>query len=174
MLLLELAINSEHLHGLSCLPREFVTDHLDADLLAHLEPKVAHEILIDPWLEFTHPKLLSVVGLLSSVHLIVPECGLAILSWSRGSHRLTIGRRELHLAGTSLIIGLAWRIAVLCWSLTWRAFSLSSWRKLSVVVERHGDRVVIQEGIQRSKSKSISQLVDALCSLRLDDIATSH
>lgn len=37
------------------LPRELVADHLHTDLLAHLEPKVANEVLIDPWLEFTHP-----------------------------------------------------------------------------------------------------------------------
>lgn len=37
------------------LPRELVTDHLDVDLLTHLEPKVADEVLIDPGLELTHP-----------------------------------------------------------------------------------------------------------------------
>lgn len=38
------------------LPRELVTDHLDVHLLAHLEPEVADEVLIDPGLELTHPE----------------------------------------------------------------------------------------------------------------------
>ena len=37
------------------LPRKLVADHLDTDLLAHLEPKVAHEVLVDPGLKLTHP-----------------------------------------------------------------------------------------------------------------------
>lgn len=37
------------------LPREFVTDHLDVDLLAHTEPDAADEVLIDPWLKLSHP-----------------------------------------------------------------------------------------------------------------------
>jgi hypothetical protein len=37
------------------LPREFVTNHLDADLFAHLEPKVAHKVLINPWFKLAHP-----------------------------------------------------------------------------------------------------------------------
>lgn len=43
------------------LPRKLVADHLHADLLAHLKPQVAHKVLIDPWLQFTHPSLLSVL-----------------------------------------------------------------------------------------------------------------
>lgn len=38
------------------LPRELVTDHLHVDLLAHLEPQVTDEVLVNPGLEFTHPK----------------------------------------------------------------------------------------------------------------------
>lgn len=38
------------------LPREFVTNHLNVDLLAHLEPKVTDEVLVDPGLQFTHPE----------------------------------------------------------------------------------------------------------------------
>ena len=38
------------------LPREFVTDHLDAHLFAHLEPKVTDEVLIDPGFQFAHPE----------------------------------------------------------------------------------------------------------------------
>jgi hypothetical protein len=41
------------------LPRELVTDHLDVDLLTHLEPEVADEVLINPWLKLTHPILVS-------------------------------------------------------------------------------------------------------------------
>lgn len=37
------------------LPRELVADHLDVDLLTHLEPQVADEVLIDPGLKLTHP-----------------------------------------------------------------------------------------------------------------------
>ena len=37
------------------LPRKFVADHLDVNLLAHIVPDRAHEIFVDPWLEFTHP-----------------------------------------------------------------------------------------------------------------------
>lgn len=37
------------------LPRELVTDHLHVDLLAHLEPQVTDEVLVNPRLEFTHP-----------------------------------------------------------------------------------------------------------------------
>lgn len=37
------------------LPREFVSDHLDIDLLAHSEPDTADEVLVDPWLKLTHP-----------------------------------------------------------------------------------------------------------------------
>lgn len=40
----------------SVLPRELVADHLDIDLLAHLEPQVADEVLIDPGLKLTHPE----------------------------------------------------------------------------------------------------------------------
>jgi hypothetical protein len=42
-------------NGLS-LPRKLVTDHLDADLLTHLEPKVTDEVLVDPRLQFAHPE----------------------------------------------------------------------------------------------------------------------
>ena len=37
------------------IPREFVTNHLDVDLLSHLEPEVAHEVLVDPGFKFAHP-----------------------------------------------------------------------------------------------------------------------
>lgn len=43
------------------LPRELVPDHLDVDLLTHLEPQVTDEILINPRLEFTHPVWKSVI-----------------------------------------------------------------------------------------------------------------
>lgn len=37
------------------LPRELVADHLDVDLLAHLEPEIADEVFVDPRLKLTHP-----------------------------------------------------------------------------------------------------------------------
>lgn len=37
------------IQGVVYLPRELVADHLHVDLLTHLEPKVADEVLIDPW-----------------------------------------------------------------------------------------------------------------------------
>lgn len=37
------------------LPRELVANHLDVDLLTHLEPEVADEVLVNPGLELTHP-----------------------------------------------------------------------------------------------------------------------
>lgn len=37
-------------------PRKLVADHLNVDLLTHLEPEVANEVLIDPGLKLTHPK----------------------------------------------------------------------------------------------------------------------
>jgi len=37
------------------LPRELVTDHLDVDLLTHLEPEVTDEVLVNPRLKLTHP-----------------------------------------------------------------------------------------------------------------------
>lgn len=37
-------------------PREFIADHLDVDALADLEPDVADEVLVNPGLEFTHPR----------------------------------------------------------------------------------------------------------------------
>lgn len=37
------------------LPRELVADHLDVDLLTHLEPQVADEVLVNPGLKLTHP-----------------------------------------------------------------------------------------------------------------------
>lgn len=37
------------------LPGELVPNHLDVDLVAHAEPHTAHEVLVDPWLEFAHP-----------------------------------------------------------------------------------------------------------------------
>jgi hypothetical protein len=43
-------------NGTKKLPRELIADHLDIDLLAHLEPEVANEIFINPWFEFTHPE----------------------------------------------------------------------------------------------------------------------
>lgn len=36
-------------------PRELIADHLDVDLLTHLEPQVADEVLINPRLKLTHP-----------------------------------------------------------------------------------------------------------------------
>lgn len=36
-------------------PRKLVADHLHVDLLAHLEPEVADEVLVDPGLKLTHP-----------------------------------------------------------------------------------------------------------------------
>jgi hypothetical protein len=38
-----------------CLPRKFVADHLDVDLVAHTEPDGAHEVLINPRLKLAHP-----------------------------------------------------------------------------------------------------------------------
>ena len=38
-------------------PRELVADHLNIDLLAHLEPEVADEVLVDPGLKLTHPEV---------------------------------------------------------------------------------------------------------------------
>ena len=37
------------------LPRKFVADHLDVNLLTHVVPDRAHEVLVDPRLELTHP-----------------------------------------------------------------------------------------------------------------------
>lgn len=62
-------------------PRELVTDHLNVDLLAHLEPEVADEVLIDPRLKFTHPTWLSVNALVedeSTWYWSIPESGFAI------------------------------------------------------------------------------------------------
>jgi len=60
-------------------PRELVADHLDVDLLTHLEPQVADEVLIDPRLELTHPAHLLAHALSArSPELNVPESGLAI------------------------------------------------------------------------------------------------
>jgi hypothetical protein len=39
----------------ACLPGELVADHLDVDSLAHVVPDAAHEVLVDPGLELTHP-----------------------------------------------------------------------------------------------------------------------
>jgi hypothetical protein len=48
-------------------PRKLVADHLNVDLLTHLEPEVANEVLIDPGLKLTHPEgSLSLVGLLGN------------------------------------------------------------------------------------------------------------
>jgi hypothetical protein len=43
------------------LPREFVADHLDVDLLAHVVPNVAHEVFVDPGLKLAHPARMLVV-----------------------------------------------------------------------------------------------------------------
>lgn len=40
----------------NCLPREFVSDHLDIDRFSHAEPNRSNEVLINPRLEFTHPE----------------------------------------------------------------------------------------------------------------------
>jgi len=37
------------------LPGEFIPNHLDADLLTHLKPKVTNKVLIDPRFKLTHP-----------------------------------------------------------------------------------------------------------------------
>lgn len=42
-------------HQFLHLPGEFVADHLDIDGLAHVVPDAAHEVLVDPGLELTHP-----------------------------------------------------------------------------------------------------------------------
>ena len=51
----ESSVKVEIWRGVMVLPRELVTDHLDVDLLTHLEPQVADEVLINPGLELTHP-----------------------------------------------------------------------------------------------------------------------
>ncbi len=42
--------------GISRLPRKFVSNHLDIDLLTHAEPDRANEVLINPRFELTHPE----------------------------------------------------------------------------------------------------------------------
>lgn len=37
------------------LPGELVANHLNINLFTHLEPKVANEVFVDPWLELAHP-----------------------------------------------------------------------------------------------------------------------
>jgi hypothetical protein len=48
----------------SIAPRELVADHLDVDLLTHLEPEVADEVLVDPGLKLTHPERGLAIGAL--------------------------------------------------------------------------------------------------------------
>ena len=70
-------------------PRKLVTNHLDVDIFAELEPDVANKVLIDPRLKFTHPNKVSQLAshrvqlkgtyhrvvLLPSVALPLPEGG---------------------------------------------------------------------------------------------------
>ena len=37
-------------------PVELIADHLDIDLLTETVPDTSDEVLINPWLKFTHPK----------------------------------------------------------------------------------------------------------------------
>jgi hypothetical protein len=39
----------------SNVPCELVTNHLDIDLFAHAKPQGADEVLVNPWLKFSHP-----------------------------------------------------------------------------------------------------------------------
>lgn len=96
------------------LPRELVTNHLDVDLLTHLEPEVTDEVLVNPRLKLTHP-ISKYVRLISkeqtseirSVQLIsnVPQGGLAIGtllgngSGSIGSRALETSSGRVSLAG---------------------------------------------------------------------------
>lgn len=94
------------------LPGELVTNHLNINLFTHLEPKVANEVFVDPWLELTHPvfdRLMLTIDFLGIVGLRryhnIPESGLAVTTLLRCSSRgLTRsaserGGRRISLAG---------------------------------------------------------------------------
>ena len=56
---------------MSDLPREFIADHLDVDLLAHVIPDGAHKVLINPWLELAHPAEYVSAGFLRAMKWLV-------------------------------------------------------------------------------------------------------
>jgi hypothetical protein len=88
-------------------PSEFVPDHLHVDLLAHAIPQASDEILVNPRLEFTHPKFWSALGV-ENRQDDVPERGLVVWIAARGSPNLQVVARvlarrtiDLHLTLTS-------------------------------------------------------------------------
>jgi len=42
--------------AVSSITGEFVSDHLHVDLVSHAEPDASNKVLVDPWLELTHPE----------------------------------------------------------------------------------------------------------------------
>lgn len=86
-------------------PRELVTDHLHVDLLAHLEPQVANEVLVNPRLKLAHPDGYCQYGTKTITHsrstgMYLPESGLALVTLlrDRGGGGLT-GSRALERSG---------------------------------------------------------------------------
>lgn len=104
--------------------RKLVADHLDVNLLAHTEPHTAHEVLIDPWLELTHPEGSLGVGSASWVALswlhstLTLEWLLSLSSlWSlRDWHALHwLSLLLLRLLGKAIVrclveVGLGWAL----------------------------------------------------------------
>jgi hypothetical protein len=102
---------------------EFVADHLYVDGLAHVVPDAADEVLINPWLEFTHPES----GLASTLALAL-TIGTGTLGTHVALRRKAIARcvhllTEIRLRG--LVVLLARRLTL----------------ELIVVLERHDENV---------------------------------
>lgn len=87
-------------------PRELITNHLDIDLLTHLEPKVADKVLVNPRLKLAHPTARSALDCPISgndgiflVLLYVPERGLSFISLLRNRRRRLARSRTLEWSG---------------------------------------------------------------------------
>lgn len=62
----------ENLRG-CCSPGKFVTDHLHINLLTHIVPDTANEVLVYPWLKLSHP----VIAKSAKDLLDRPKCEMA-------------------------------------------------------------------------------------------------
>lgn len=104
-------------HGL---PSEFVTNHLDVDLLTHTVPQATNEVFVNPGLKLAHPNdscQRTGHGTLISTFSL-PESSLVV--WGLAA---VAGGTNLHVVELALRIQLLWDLSLgaIALSTAWRA-----------------------------------------------------
>lgn len=112
-------------------PRELITDHLHANLVAHTEPDRANEVLINPWLELTHPQ--SSLGISRLRAALRRTWG----AWSRSLRELGLLGNALHRLAHRWLLWLctSWRTTLLG--------SLLTLERVAVILEAHSEGCVL-------------------------------